>query len=119
MHAVYPFAKHSNCFLIKTINDEEFCFEAKSLVERERLVCLFKMVIDRFCAKVLVVDKSVYAEFFATAKSCVPGKAPCMLPGLHDWDDDWDNDSIKMHLHLLEEMNSDEYEMFDSCDEEC
>jgi hypothetical protein len=116
----YPFAKPSNCFLIKTIYDEEFCFEAKSLAERERLVYSFKMVIARFGAKVLVADESLYTEFFATTESCVPGEAPRM-PGLHDSDDNWDDDSDDNFLSAQQDAPGDDSdeEMFESFEEEC
>jgi hypothetical protein len=74
----YPFAKPSNSFMIKTIDNEEFCFEAKSPVERDRLVYSLKLVIARFGAKVVMGDPNVYREFFASADG-VPGEAPDLM----------------------------------------
>jgi hypothetical protein len=74
----YPLAKPRHCFIIKTLDDEEFCFEAKSFAERNRLVYSLKMVIARFGAQLIMADYRVYNEFFATTES-VPGEAPRFL----------------------------------------
>lgn len=70
-----PFAKPSHCFLIKSIHNEELCFEAKSGEERDRLVYALKLVIARFGAKVLVGDPGIYTEFFSVVDGA-PGEAP-------------------------------------------
>ena len=69
------FAKPSHCFFVKSIHDEEFCFEAKSRLERDRVVRSLKFLIARFGAKVLTGDPQVYYEFF-WINDAVPGKAP-------------------------------------------
>jgi hypothetical protein len=69
------FAKPSHCFFVKSIYDEEFCFEAKSKRERNRVVSSLKLLIARFGAKVLTGDPQVYYEFF-WINGDVPGKAP-------------------------------------------
>jgi len=69
------FAKPSHSFFIKSIHDEEFCFEAKSMRERDRLVSSLKLLIARFGAMVLTGDPQVYYEFF-WMNEAAPGKAP-------------------------------------------
>jgi hypothetical protein len=69
-------AKPSHCFVVKTIHNEAFCFEAPNARERDRLVYSLKLVIARFGAKVLVGDPQVYLEFFSIAEAGVPGQAP-------------------------------------------
>jgi hypothetical protein len=71
----YPLAKPRNCFIIKNLDNDEFCFEAKSFTERNRLVYSLKMVIARFGAQLIMADDRVYDEFFATTGS-IPGEAP-------------------------------------------
>lgn len=66
---VYPLAKPRHCFVVKTIDKEEYCFEAKSTMELNRVVYSLKLVIARFGAKVLMADHSVYDEFFASTKA--------------------------------------------------
>jgi hypothetical protein len=61
----YPFAKRMHCFIVKTINDETYFFEAKSFAERNRLVYSLKLLVARFGAKVLVDDMTMFAEFFS------------------------------------------------------
>jgi hypothetical protein len=70
----YPFAKRMHCFIVKTMNDETFFFEAKSFAERNRLVYSLKLLVARFGAKVLVDDMTMFTEFFSQAEP-VPGKA--------------------------------------------
>lgn len=70
-----PFAKASHCFLIKSIHDEEFFFEAKSRRERDRVVSSLKLLISRFGAKVLTGDPEVYYEFFWMNEGA-PGQTP-------------------------------------------
>jgi hypothetical protein len=72
----YPFAKPMHCFVIKTIQDEDLFFEAKSVLDRNRLVYSFKMIVARFGAKVIVADESLFREFFANQDGGVPGEAP-------------------------------------------
>lgn len=69
------FGKPSHCFYVKSIYDDEFCFEAKSRSERNRIVNSLKLLIARFGAKVLTGDAQVYYEFFWTTEGA-PGKAP-------------------------------------------
>jgi len=69
------FGKPSHCFYVKSIYDDEFCFEAKSRSERNRIVNSLKLLIARFGAKVLTGDPQVYYEFFWTTEAA-PGKAP-------------------------------------------
>jgi hypothetical protein len=73
------FAKPSHCFFIKSIHDEEFCFEAKSKKERDRLVSSLKLLIARFGAYVLTGDQKVYYEFFWMSEAA-PGHAPDFNP---------------------------------------
>eukprot|EP00536_Pseudo-nitzschia_multiseries_P007683 jgi/Psemu1/18504/gm1.18504_g len=77
----HSFAKPSHCFLIKSIDDEEFCFEAKSRQERDRVVSSLKLLIARFGAKVLTGDPEVYSEFFWMTDA-VPGDAPDLRDAL-------------------------------------
>ncbi|VEU41312.1 unnamed protein product [Pseudo-nitzschia multistriata] len=74
----HSLAKPSHCFFIKSIHDEEFCFEAKSRKERDRIVSSLKLLIARFGAKVLTGDPEVYYEFFWMTDG-VPGDAPDLL----------------------------------------
>jgi hypothetical protein len=76
----HPFAKPSNCFMIRTIDDEEFFFETESSEQRDRIVYSMKMVIARFGAMVLEEAEMVYEEFFATSDP-VPGHVPGVLTG--------------------------------------
>jgi hypothetical protein len=76
------FARVSHCLVIKSIHNEELCFEAKSVEERNRLVYSLKLVIARFGAKVLVRDPDVYWEFFSMIEPA-PG-APPRLPGAYE-----------------------------------
>ena len=76
-----PFAKPSNCFMIKTYHGEELIFETINSAERDRLVFSMKMVIARFGAKVIGQDDGVYEEFFATSDP-VPGGA-CVSSVIH------------------------------------
>ena len=69
------FAKASHCFIVKSIYHEEFCFEAKSRSERNRIVDSLKLLIARFGAQVLTGDSQVYYEFFWTGDGA-PGEAP-------------------------------------------
>eukprot|EP00980_Cylindrotheca_fusiformis_P017854 scaffold5653_cov147-Cylindrotheca_fusiformis.AAC.16 len=77
----HPFAKPLNCFMVKSIEDEELFFETESPTERDRLVYSMKMVIARFGAMVLEQDNNVYQEFFATCEP-VPGRVPDVLTRL-------------------------------------
>jgi len=77
----HSFAKPSHCFLIKSIHHEEFCFEAKSRRERDRIVSSLKLLIARFGAKVLTGDPEVYYEFFWMTDG-VPGDAPDLREAL-------------------------------------
>ena len=72
----YPFAKPMHCFIIKTLLDQDLFFEAKSVLDRNRLVYSFKMIVARFGAKVIVADESLFDEFFANKGGGVPGEAP-------------------------------------------
>lgn len=72
----YPFAKPMHCFIIKTFQDEDLFFEAKSVLDRNRLVYSFKMIVARFGAKVIVADESLFDEFFVNQGGDVPGEAP-------------------------------------------
>ena len=71
----YPLAKTGNSFLVKTIDNEELCFEAKSSSERDRLVYSLKVAVSRFGALVVTGNFNVYNEFFAI-EGGVPGEAP-------------------------------------------
>lgn len=68
-----PFARACHCFLVKSIDNEELCFEAQSVEERDRLVYSLKLVIARFGAKVLVGDPGVYWEFFSMIEAAPDG----------------------------------------------
>jgi hypothetical protein len=87
-----PFAKQSHCFLIKSIHNDEFCFEAPNSMERDRLVYALKLVIARFGAKILVGDPQVYWEFFSMADATVLGEAPDVLGVVCDEYDDYDDE---------------------------
>ena len=86
-----PFAKQSHCFIIKSIHNDEFCFEAPNSMERDRLVYALKLVIARFGAKILVGDPQVYWEFFTMAEATIPGEAPDVLGGVYDDAEDYDD----------------------------
>lgn len=74
----HPFAKPSSCLLIRTVDGDEFFFEAESKVERDHMVNAMKMVIARFGAMVLRQDDAIHEEFFATSEP-VPGSIPSVL----------------------------------------
>ncbi|KAL3942965.1 MAG: hypothetical protein SGBAC_002916, partial [Bacillariaceae sp.] len=74
----YPFAKPSSCFLVRTVDDGVFFFEAASEMERDHMVYSMKMVIARFGALVLSQDDAIHEEFFATSEP-VPGSIPAVL----------------------------------------
>ena len=71
----YPFAKPKHCFVIKTIDEEDFFFEAKSVMERNRIVYSLKLVVARYGAKILASDESLFRDFF-TCKETAPGEPP-------------------------------------------
>lgn len=75
---LYPFAKPNKCLLIRNIDGDEFCFEAKSTEERDIIAFSLKLVIARFGAMVIATNHKVYDEFFVT-DHCVPGKPPRVL----------------------------------------
>jgi hypothetical protein len=92
----YPFAKPMHCFIIKTLLDQDFFFEAKSVLDRNRLVYSFKMIVARFGAKVIVADESLFDEFFANTGGGVPGEAPEWTnpePTPTQGDPTWDSES--------------------------
>ena len=73
----YSFAKPRHCFFLKSIHDEELCFEAKSEKERDRIVSSLKLSIARFGAMVLTGDPQIYYEFFwMNGVGISPGQAP-------------------------------------------
>lgn len=80
---LYPFAKSQNCFVIRNIKKQDFCFEAKSWEDRDRIVYSLKLAVARFGAMVLGNDDDIYDEFFVS-ESCVPGRPPRMFEILHD-----------------------------------
>eukprot|EP00934_Nitzschia_sp_Nitz4_P006600 Nitzschia sp. Nitz4//scaffold1_size375055//260684//262228//NITZ4_000302-RA/size375055-processed-gene-0.451-mRNA-1//-1//CDS//3329541123//6590//frame0 len=89
---LFPFAKAGRCFLLQNIEGEAFCFEAKSLEERNRIVYSIKLVIARFGAMMLAGDENVYDEFFTTE---VPSERLSVLDVLDDSDDDYSIDSYE------------------------
>ncbi|CAJ1966921.1 unnamed protein product [Cylindrotheca closterium] len=75
---LYPFAKPSSCFLVRTVDGDGFLFEAESEMERDQMIYSMKMVIARFGAMVLNQDEAIHEEFFATSEP-VPGAIPAAL----------------------------------------
>jgi hypothetical protein len=81
---VYPFAKPFNTFAIRTVNGDDFCFEAQSTHECGLIVFSLKLAIARFGAMVVTSNPQVYEEFFASMDNCVPGEAPELLDSLDE-----------------------------------
>mmetsp|Transcript_26235 Transcript_26235/g.63925 ORF Transcript_26235/g.63925 Transcript_26235/m.63925 type:complete len:515 (+) Transcript_26235:70-1614(+) len=75
---LHPFAKPSSCFLVRTVDENDFFFEAESEMERDQIVSSMKMAIARFGAMVLNQDDTIHEEFFATSDP-VPGAIPAVL----------------------------------------
>lgn len=62
---MYPFAKKSCSFLIRTCEDDEFLFETQSEKERDELVYLWKLVVARLASQAVVGDSDkMVGEFF-------------------------------------------------------
>lgn len=80
---LYPFAKPHRSFIIRNIDGEECCFEAKSSDECDLIVLSLKLAIARFGAMVLTTDHRVYEEFFVR-EDCVPGQPPELINLLDD-----------------------------------
>jgi hypothetical protein len=60
----HPFAKTRNTFIMKTLQDETFLFEASSASERDRLVHSIKLMVARLGSMLVVKDDAVLEEFF-------------------------------------------------------
>ncbi len=62
---MYPFAKKTCSFLIKTCEDIEFLFETQSEKERDEIVYLWKLVVARLASQAVVGDgDKMVGEFF-------------------------------------------------------
>ena len=69
----YPFAKTNCSFWIRTCEEEEFLFEAKSEEEREEIVYLWKLVVARLASQAVVGDgDKMVGEFFVPSSLGVP-----------------------------------------------
>ncbi len=70
---LYPFAKRSCSFLIRTCDDEEYLFETQSEKERDDLVYLWKLVVARLASQAVVGDgDKMVGEFFVPTNYGVP-----------------------------------------------
>ncbi len=70
---MYPFAKKSCSFLIRTCDDDEFLFEAQTEKERDELVYLWKLVVARLASQAVVGDgDKMVGEFFVPSHFGVP-----------------------------------------------
>lgn len=59
----YPFARKSGIFVVKTIDDQSYMFEAKSSSERDLIVKALRLVVSRFASKLLTQHGDM-SEFF-------------------------------------------------------
>ena len=70
---MYPFAKKSCSFLIRTCDDDEFMFEAQTEKERDELVYHWKLVVARLASQAVVGDgDKMVGEFFVPSHFGVP-----------------------------------------------
>lgn len=71
--AMYPFAKKTCSFLIRTCDDDEFLFETQSEKERDELVYMWKLVVARLASQAVVGDgDKMVGEFFVPSSFGVP-----------------------------------------------
>jgi len=69
----YPFAKKSCSFLIRTCDDNEYVFEARSEELREHILNQWKMVVARLASQAVVGDgEGMVGEFFVPTSFAVP-----------------------------------------------
>ena len=73
---VHPFAKPFNSFVLRDVNDDEFCFEAQSTEECALIVFSLKLAIARFGAMVITSNNQVYEEFFASKENHIHDEEP-------------------------------------------
>ena len=70
---LYPFAKKTCSFLIRTCDDEEYLFETQSKTERDEIVYLWKLVVARLASQAVVGDgDKMVGEFFVPSTFGVP-----------------------------------------------
>ena len=70
---LYPFAKKTCSFLIRTCDDEEYLFETQSETERDEIVYLWKLVVARLASQAVVGDgDKMVGEFFVPSTFGVP-----------------------------------------------
>lgn len=69
----YPFAKKSCSFLIRTCDDNEYVFEARSTELREQILNQWKLVVARLASQAVVGDgEGMVGEFFVPTSFAVP-----------------------------------------------
>lgn len=69
----YPFAKKSCSFIIRTCDDNEYVFEARSEESREQILDQWKMVVARLASQAVVGDgEGMVGEFFVPTSFAVP-----------------------------------------------
>ena len=69
----YPFAKTSCSFLIRTSDENEYVFEARSEGERDQIIKHWKLVVARLASQAVVGDgEGMVREFFVPTSCSVP-----------------------------------------------
>ena len=66
----YPLAKTGNCLLLKSTGGE-FCWQAASAHERDRLILLWKIMVARFGSLLVTGDVEGMEEYFAPLEASV------------------------------------------------
>jgi hypothetical protein len=74
--SIYPLARISCSFLVRTSSDEEFLFEAVSPQQRDEVLCRWKICVARFATLAVLEDmEAITQEFFSpmvTSQMLVP-----------------------------------------------
>jgi hypothetical protein len=74
--SIYPLARISCSFLVRTSSDEEFLFEAASPQQRDEVLCRWKICVARFATLAVLEDMdAITREFFSpmvTSQMLVP-----------------------------------------------
>jgi hypothetical protein len=74
--SIYPLARISCSFLVRTSHDEEFLFEAASPQQRDEVLCRWKICVARFATLAVLEDmEAITHEFFSpmvTSQMLVP-----------------------------------------------
>jgi hypothetical protein len=74
--SIYPLARISCSFMVKTSDDQEFLFEAASVEERDEVVRRWKLCVARFATLAVLEDmRAITLEFFSpmiTSQMLVP-----------------------------------------------